>query len=140
MCDDPGATSRLPRGPISSSRDSADLAAMERIYEITLARPHDGNLFCGLIDLNPRTLQQCHDFLNAVRHLHNDTVSAAPERGVVARAFEGMEEFWAQSHHVRSLGRFLLDLAASSAVLTHVTRAFSVTVEGDNAEVVIIAS
>jgi hypothetical protein len=118
-----------------------ELAAMERLYEISLNRSHDLNLFCGLIDLNPRTLQQCHDFLNAVRRLHNDTVSASPERGAMARAFEGMEEFWAQGHHVRSLGRFLLDLAARTAVLEHVTRAISITVgEGDKAEVVVIAS
>ena len=118
-----------------------ELAAMERLYEITTTIPHDADLFCGLIDLNPRTLQQCHDFLNAVRRLHGETVSAVPERGAMARAFEGMEEFWAQAHHVRSVGRFLLDLAASTAVLTHVTRALSITIgEGDKADVVVIAS
>ena len=132
---------RAVRLDILEQHGFADLAAMERLYEISPTRPHDPALFCGLIDMNPRTLQQVHDFLNAVRRLHNDTVSASPERGVIARTFEGMEEFWAQGHHVRSLGRFLLDVAARAAVLPHVTRAVAITAgEGDRAETLVIAS
>ncbi len=117
-----------------------DLAAMERLYEVTPTRPHDARLFCGLLDLNARTLQQCHDFLNGVRRLHADTVSAAPDHGAMQRVFEDMEHFWAQAHHVQALGVYLLDVARTAGVTAHVTRSAALTVgTGERADVYVIA-
>jgi hypothetical protein len=104
-----------------------DLASMEQLYAGS-SRPHDGNVFCGLIDLNPSTFQNCRDFFNGVRRLDAGVLSAEPDNGVMARIFEEMENLWRQSHHVRGVGAYLLEIARITGVLKHVTQSMSVTV------------
>ena len=118
-----------------------DLARMERLYDVTPSRPHDGRLFCGLIDLNPHTLGQCQDFVDAARRLHADTVSGAPDHGVIPAVFDGMENFWAQGHHVRAVGAYLLEIAQQAGVVSHVTRSLAISVEeGPHAGIRVLGS
>ena len=110
-----------------ASQGFDDLANMEHLYAGT-TRPHDGNVFCGLIDLNPHTIQNCRDFFNGVKRLNLDVLSGAPDNGAMARVFEEMENLWRQSHHVRAVGAYLCDIARSTGVLTHVSRSLAITV------------
>jgi hypothetical protein len=118
-----------------------NLGNMEQLYATTTL-PHDGNVFCGLIDLNPHTFQNCRDFFNAVKRLHLDVLSGAPDNGVIVRVFEEMENFWRQSHHVRAVGAYLLDIARATAVLKHVSRSLAITIGAgtQNEQVMVIAS
>jgi len=56
--------------------------------------------------------------------------------------FEEMENLWRQSHHVRAVGAYLLDIARSTAVLKHVSRSLAITVLPGtaNEQVMVIAS
>ena len=66
-------------------------------------------------------------------------LSAEPEQGSLARIFEEMENCWAQGHHVRALGAYLVDVAIATAVSTRVTRSFGITVgSGDEAQVFVL--
>ncbi len=117
------------------------LGQMEQLYAGTTL-PHDGNVFCGLIDLNSHAFQNSRDFFNGVKRLHLDALSAAPDNGAIARVFEEMENLWRQSHHVRAVGAYLLDIARSTAVLKHVSRSLAITVGAGTAseQVMVIAS
>ena len=117
------------------------LGQMEQLYAGTTL-PHDGKVFCGLIDLNPHTFQNCRDFFNGIKRLHLDALSTAPDNGAIARVFEEMENLWRQSHHVRAVGAYLLDIARSTAVLKHVSRSLAITVGAGtaNEQVMVIAS
>ena len=79
--------------------------------------PHDGKVFCGLIDLNPTRSRTAGISSTASKRLHLDALSAAPDNGAIARVFEEMENLWRQSHHVQAVGAYLLDIARSTAVL-----------------------
>jgi hypothetical protein len=118
-----------------------NLANMERLYAGT-TQPHDGNVFCGLIDLNPHTFQNCRDFFNGVKRLNMDVLSGAPDNGAIARVFEEMENLWRQSHHVRAVGAYLVDIARRAGVLKHVSRSLAITVGPGTAraQVIVVAS
>ena len=103
-----------------------NLANMERLYASTTL-PHDGNVFCGLIDLNPGTLQNCRDFFAGVRRLNLDFLAGAPDNDTFAHVFGEMQNLWRQSHHVRAVGAYLLDIARATSALKHVGRAMSIT-------------
>ena len=110
-----------------TSQGFENLGNLERLYAGSML-PDDGNVFCGLIDLNPNTLQNCRDFFNGVKRLNLDVLSGAPDNRVIEHVFEEMENLWRQSHHVRAVGAYLLDIARTTGVLKHVSRSLAVTI------------
>ena len=108
----------------------ANLASREQIYGGS-TKAGDETVFCGLIDMNPHTMQNCRDFINGVKRLNLDVLSTAPDHGNVERVFEEMENFWRQSHHVRAVGAYLLDVAKATGVLVQVGRSISINVGTD---------
>lgn len=121
-----------------TKRGFPNLAAMEQIYAVSPV-PHSTEVFCGLIDLNPSTIQNCGDFVNGARHLSQAALSAAPDDKTFKLVFEEMENLWAQSHHMRAVGAFLLETARLTGVLKHLGRSVSIGVatKGDR---IVIAS
>ena len=119
------------------------LGSLERLYQITLTRNGDPLTFAGSIDLQPSTIQNCHDFFNGVRLLQDNVLSAAPAGHVMGSVFEQMEELFRQHLHVRALGAYLLDVARATGVLRHAGRSLALTVGGEKSgggEVFVIAS
>jgi hypothetical protein len=119
------------------------LGNLERMYQITPTRSGDPLTFAGSIDLQPSTIQNCHDFFNGVRLLQTNVLSAAPAAHVMGRVFEQMEELFGQHLHVRALGGYLLEVARATGVLRHTGRSLAFTVAGEKdaaGQVFVIAS
>jgi hypothetical protein len=117
------------------------LANLERFYTQNPGA-HQLRTFCGAIDLNPHTFRGCEAFFNGTRRLHMGVVSGAPEQGSFGRIFEEMEELWGQSHHVRAVGAYLLEVARASGVLPHVARSMALQVgsgRDEDREVIVLA-
>jgi hypothetical protein len=118
-----------------------NLADMEQLYLVTPQRPHDGNVFAGTIDLNPRTFQNCRDFFNGVKTLNIGVISGQPDAGVIKDVFDKMQSLWRQSHHVLAAGAYLIEIARVTAVLEETVRSMSVTIGvGSTSEQVVVIS
>lgn len=110
------------------SQGFRNLADMEHLYLVTPQRPHDGTVFAGTIDLNPRTFQNCCDFFNGVKTLNIGVLSGQPDAGVIKEVFGKMQSLWRQSHHVLAAGAYLIEIARVTAVLDETVRSMSITI------------
>jgi hypothetical protein len=118
-----------------------NLANMEQLYLVTTLKPHDGNVFAGTIDLNPRTFQNCHDFFNGLKALNDGVLSGQPDTGVLRDVFEKMQSLWRQSHHVLAAGAYLIEIARLTAVLEATVRSMSITIgAGTSGERIVVIS
>ncbi len=86
-----------------------DLANYEGSYQRNSTGGY--NYFQGLIHLNPNTAAQVESFVAGANLLAKGIGSELPYEEVIQKSFEQMQAFWTQSHHIRSLGYYLLDIA-----------------------------
>lgn len=84
--------------------------------------------FVGLARVaNQNTAAAWRGFRSGARLLHEAVVAAAEEDGILEKTFSLMVNLWAQTHHVRALGAFLLEAASTVGVAASVARTLSVT-------------
>ena len=96
--------------------------------------------FVGLARVaNQNTAAAWREFRSGARLLHEAVVAAADEDGTLEKTFSLMVNLWAQTHHVRALGAFLLEAASTAGVAASVVRTLNVRVReaaGENALVI----
>jgi len=93
----------------------ADLARYEGAYQRNKT-VGEYNLFEGLIYLNPNTATQVESFVAGAELLTKGIGSQLPYEQIIAPSFELMQQFWTQSHHIRSLGFYLLETAKNPSI------------------------
>ncbi len=96
--------------------------------------------FVGLARVaNQNTAAAWREFRSGAILLHEAVAAAAEDDGTLERVFSLMVNLWAQTHHVRALGAFLLEAASTAGVASAVVRTLTVTARdagGENALVV----
>jgi hypothetical protein len=120
----------LWRTYLEKYKDGADWSAVAKEYlkdkDADLAR-YEGdyqknktvgayNLFEGLIDLNPNTATQIDSFVAGANLLLKGISSSLPYNQIIAPSFAQMQNFCTQSHHIRSLGFHLVEMAKNPSV------------------------
>ena len=108
------------------TRQLRDLAFIERRFETS--RPFT---FAGLVELNGDTHGACAAFTRGVAILQSAIAGGAPNNRIINKAFEAMNDLWTQSHHVRTVGAYLVDAASTAGVLRMVNRTMTVTSGSD---------
>jgi hypothetical protein len=84
--------------------------------------------FVGLARVaNQNTAAAWREFRSGASLLHEAVAVAAADDSVLEKTFSLMVNLWAQSHHVRALGVFLLEAASAASVAASVARTLSVT-------------
>jgi hypothetical protein len=84
--------------------------------------------FVGLARVANQNTAACwREFRTGAGLLHEAVAAAVEEDGVLEKTFSLMVNLWAQSHHVRALGGFLLEAASTAGVATSVARTLTVT-------------
>ena len=84
--------------------------------------------FVGLARVaNQNTAAAWHEFRSGACLIHDAVAAAAQDDGVLEKTFSLMVNLWAQSHHVRALGVYLLEAASAATVGASVARTLSVT-------------
>jgi hypothetical protein len=98
--------------------------------------------FVGLAKVaNQDTATAWRDFRSGARLLREASITAPVEETALESAFALMANLWAQAHHVRALGAFLLDAASAAGVAYAVTRTLTVlTRDGGNETAVVVAA
>ena len=86
--------------------------------------------FGGLIHINDRTRQDCEAFTRGAAILNSAITSGARNQKTIDKAVAEMDDFWAQSHHVRAIGWYLLDAIERKGFLDNVTRTMTVESKG----------
>jgi len=86
--------------------------------------------FAGLIHLNDRTPQDCEAFTRGATILNSAITSGARNQKTINKAVAEMDDLWAQSHHVRAIGWYLLDAIERTGFLANVTRTMTVESKG----------
>jgi hypothetical protein len=86
--------------------------------------------FAGLTAINGDTRGACDAFTRGARILREAILSGARNQKTIDKVFGAMNDLWAQSHHVRAVGAYLLDCAEAASVLHEVTRTLTVEADG----------
>jgi hypothetical protein len=95
--------------------------------------------FVGLARVaNQNTAAAWREFRSGASLLHEAVVAAAEDDGVLEKTFSLMVNLWAQSHHVRALGVFLLEAASAASVAASVGRTLSVTAREASGETTLV--
>jgi len=94
--------------------------------------------FAGLTRLNGNTAGACAAFTRGCNILNTAINSGARNQKTIDKAVGEMDDLWAQSHHVRTIGAYLLEVAERSGVLADVTR--TMTVDVDSMDSVVITA
>jgi hypothetical protein len=94
--------------------------------------------FAGLTQINGNTRGACQAFTLGCSILQTALVSGARNQNTIDKAVGKMDDLWAQSHHVRAIGAYLLDAAQAAGVLSDVTR--TMTVEANGIDTVVITA
>ena len=94
--------------------------------EVTGAHGPDPFSFAGLARLNGNTRGACDAFTRGMRVLQTAIASGARNQKTIDKALGELDDLWAQSHHVRTIGAYLTDAADRSGVLDDVTRAMTI--------------
>jgi hypothetical protein len=95
--------------------------------------------FAGLINLNGDTHGACDAFTRGCRILQTAISSGARNQRTIDKAVGEIDDLWKQSHHVRTIGAYLLGAAEKAGVLADVTRTMTVEADGLEDTVVITA-
>jgi hypothetical protein len=98
--------------------------------------------FVGLARVaNQTTAAAWRGFRSGALFLHEAVAGAAEEDGTLERAFSLMVNLWAQTHHVRALGAFLLEAASTAGVAAAVVRTLTVSArETDGEKTLVLAA
>lgn len=109
-----------------------DLANYEGSYQRNSAGGY--NYFQGLIQLNPNTATQVESFVAGANLLAKGIGSELPYEEVIQKSFEQMQAFWTQSHHIRSFGYYLLDIAKNPNidVFHQINRTLTIQYQANN--------
>jgi hypothetical protein len=114
-------------GDHGSSHHSPALRFREAHF--TALRP---STFTGLVELNRNTAASCSSFLQGLSSLRTALANGTPEFDTIPKAFNQMDDLWAQWHHVAAVGAFLSEVAASRDILSDIERSFTVSFEGQS--------
>jgi hypothetical protein len=91
--------------------------------------------FVGLARVaNQTTAAAWRGFRSGALLLHEALAGAAEDDGTLERAFSMMVNLWAQTHHVRALGAFLLEAASTAGVAAAVVRTLTVSARKTDGE------
>jgi len=87
----------------------------------------------GLADMNRRTREQWESFYQGATKLHQAILEGENHRQI-RTSFTAMQRLWTQSHHVRALGRYLVEIArlGTDEVKAGVERILTVTYRDDD--------
>jgi hypothetical protein len=96
-------------------------------------RPLDALAFAGLVELNGDSSGACSGFSRAFEMLQSSPEANADD--AMPKIYRSASALWAQSHHVRAVGAYLVDAAQHRSVLGEVRRVLTVTPEAGNAVV-----
>lgn len=119
---------------VIEGNDEPELAADER-------RDATGS-FRSQMSMNPKTRRQWEDMTRGARRLRDAVYQRRSHRDI-EDAFHDLSATWTQSHHVRALGVYLLDLAATfpgGAALVDHALTLTYTVDGTESVYVVSAS
>jgi hypothetical protein len=94
--------------------------------------------FAGLTQINGDTRGACQAFTRGCNILHTAILSRARNEKTIDKAVSAMNDLWAQSHHVRAIGVYLLDAAERAGSLGDVTR--TLTVDADALDTVVVTA
>ena len=83
----------------------------------------------GTCELNPSTRMDADDFLRGIQKLAVAMGRNDADLDVVSQAYKSMVKLWTQSHHVRSLGVRIVDVARQVNKLKGVERTLTVRLE-----------
>lgn len=97
------------------------------LRELVGTRGPDPFSFAGLVHINGNTRAACQGFTRGLRILHTAILSGARNQRTIDRAISEMDVLWRQSHHVRTIGAYLLEAADRAGVLDAVSRTLTVT-------------
>ena len=107
--------------------------------EISAPQGPDPLSFAGLTRVNGNTRAACDAFTRGMRILHSSIAAGARNQKTIDKAVGEMDDLWAQSHHVRAIGAYLLEAADRAGVVGDVTRTMTVEADGmSNALVVTV--
>jgi hypothetical protein len=87
-------------------------------------RPLDPLAFAGLVELNGDSASACSGFSRALTVLQSSGANADDTMPLIFRSASGL---WAQSHHVRAIGAYLLEAARRQSLLGEIRRVLTVT-------------
>jgi hypothetical protein len=120
------------------SRHEAELGFLEESY----SKLTPTSTFVGLAKLaNQGTAAAWREFRSGAALLHEALSSSAEDTDTFERAFSSMVNLWAQSHLVRALGAYLLELATTAGIVHHLTRTLTVTyLKGDDERALVVAA
>ena len=120
----------------SRSQASLAAAALEHVKEaghpemaareVKGANGPDPFSFAGLARLNGDTRGACDAFTRGMRILHAAISSGARNQKTIDKVLAELDDLWAQSHHVRTIGSYLTEAAEREGVLDTVTRAMTI--------------
>lgn len=85
--------------------------------DVTLANQEGQNAvgtsssFGSLIKMNPQTAEQITSFFEGIALLKRGYEGKLPYNQIIKKSFEQMQAFWTQSHHIRALGFYLVEIA-----------------------------
>lgn len=120
-----------------SSRHEPELGFLEESYSKLVPTC----TFVGLAKLaNQGTGAAWREFRNGAALLQEAFSSGAQENGVLEKSFPLMVNLWAQSHHVRALGAYLLELATAAGVAHCLARTLTVTYRDREGEKALVAA
>jgi hypothetical protein len=121
-----------------SSRHEPELGFLEESYSKLVPTC----TFVGLAKLaNQGTAAAWKDFRSGAALLHEALSAGEQEGDTFNKAFSLMVNLWAQSHHVRALGAYLLELATAARIAHCVARTLTVTYrEGDGERALVVAA
>jgi hypothetical protein len=98
-----------------------ELAFAERRFDAV--RPFT---VAGLVELNDDTHGACTAFTRGAAMLQSAITSGAPNQKTIDKVFETMNDLWTHSHHVRTIGAYLLESATAAGVLNIINRTMTV--------------
>jgi len=121
-----------------SSRHEPELGFLEESYSKLVPT----STFVGLAKLaNQGTAAAWREFRNGAALLQEALSSGAPEGGVFEKSFSLMVNLWAQSHHVRALGAYVLELAIAAGVAHRLARTLTLIYrDGEGEKALVIAA
>jgi hypothetical protein len=92
--------------------------------------------FAGLTQINGNTRDACAAFTRGCSILNTAINSGARNQKTIDKAIGEMDDLWAQSHHVRAIGAYLLAAAERAGVLSDVTRTMATDIGGTDSVVI----
>jgi len=121
-----------------ASRHEPELGFLEESYSKLVPTA----TFVGLAKLASQgTASAWREFRSGAALLSEALSGGVEEGDTLGRAFSSMANLWAQGHHVRALGAYLLELATNAGIIHCVARTLTVTYRtGDEERALVVAA